>query len=33
MAITRDAALKEQLVVGKFNTVISCSPGRGLVAP
>jgi len=25
-AITRDAALKEQLVVGKFNTVISCSP-------
>jgi len=24
--ITRDAALKEQLVVGKFNTVISCSP-------
>jgi aspartate/methionine/tyrosine aminotransferase len=24
-AITRDAALKEQLVVGKFNTVISCS--------
>jgi aspartate/methionine/tyrosine aminotransferase len=25
-AITRDAALKEQLVVSKFNTVISCSP-------
>jgi aspartate/methionine/tyrosine aminotransferase len=25
-AITRDAALKEQLVVAKFNTVISCSP-------
>lgn len=25
-AITRDIALKEQLVVGKFNTVISCSP-------
>ena len=25
-AITRDAALKEQLVEGKFNTVISCSP-------
>ena len=25
-AITRDAALKEQLVMGKFNTVISCSP-------
>jgi len=25
-AITRDAALKDQLVVGKFNTVISCSP-------
>jgi aspartate/methionine/tyrosine aminotransferase len=25
-AITRDAALKAQLVVGKFNTVISCSP-------
>ena len=24
-AITRDAALKEQLVVGKFNTVVSCS--------
>ena len=25
-AITRDAALKEQLVMAKFNTVISCSP-------
>src|SRR5215471_15883992 len=25
-AITRDRALKEQLVVGKFNTVVSCSP-------
>jgi aspartate/methionine/tyrosine aminotransferase len=25
-AITRDAALREQLVVGKFNIVISCSP-------
>jgi aspartate/methionine/tyrosine aminotransferase len=25
-AITRDAALREQLVVGKFNTVVSCSP-------
>jgi aspartate/methionine/tyrosine aminotransferase len=25
-AITRDAALKQQLVVGKFNTVVSCSP-------
>jgi aspartate/methionine/tyrosine aminotransferase len=25
-AITRDADLREQLVVGKFNTVISCSP-------
>jgi aspartate/methionine/tyrosine aminotransferase len=25
-AIARDAALKEQLVVAKFNTVISCSP-------
>lgn len=25
-AITRDPALREQLVVGKFNTVISCSP-------
>ncbi len=25
-AITRDIALKEQLVLGKFNTVISCSP-------
>ena len=25
-AITRDSALKEQLVVAKFNTVISCSP-------
>ena len=25
-AITRDAALREQLVLGKFNTVISCSP-------
>jgi aspartate/methionine/tyrosine aminotransferase len=25
-AITRDAGLKEQLVIGKFNTVISCSP-------
>jgi len=24
-AITRDAALREQLIVGKFNTVISCS--------
>lgn len=25
-AITREGALREQLVVGKFNTVISCSP-------
>lgn len=25
-AITRDAELRRQLVVGKFNTVISCSP-------
>jgi aspartate/methionine/tyrosine aminotransferase len=25
-AITHDAALKEQLVLGKFHTVISCSP-------
>jgi hypothetical protein len=25
-AITRDAALRKQLVLGKFNTVISCSP-------
>ncbi len=25
-AITRNAALREQLVLGKFNTVISCSP-------
>jgi aspartate/methionine/tyrosine aminotransferase len=25
-AITRDAALREQLMLGKFNTVISCSP-------
>src|SRR5205823_8155660 len=25
-AITRDKALREQLVLGKFNTVISCSP-------
>jgi len=25
-AITRDAALREQLVLGKFHTVISCSP-------
>jgi aspartate/methionine/tyrosine aminotransferase len=25
-AITRDAALREQLVTAKFNTVISCSP-------
>jgi aspartate/methionine/tyrosine aminotransferase len=25
-AITRDAGLREQLVVGKFNTVLSCSP-------
>jgi aspartate/methionine/tyrosine aminotransferase len=25
-AITRDASLREQLVRGKFNTVISCSP-------
>lgn len=25
-AITRDAALREQLIQGKFNTVISCSP-------
>jgi aspartate/methionine/tyrosine aminotransferase len=25
-AITRDAALREQFVLGKFNTVISCSP-------
>ena len=25
-AITRDPALKEQLIVAKFNTVISCSP-------
>ncbi len=25
-AITRDRALREQLVVGKFNTVVSCSP-------
>jgi aspartate/methionine/tyrosine aminotransferase len=25
-AITRDAALRRQLVLGKFNTVISCSP-------
>ena len=25
-AITRDRALREQLVLGKFNTVISCSP-------
>jgi aspartate/methionine/tyrosine aminotransferase len=25
-AITRDTALKQQLVLGKFNTVVSCSP-------
>jgi aspartate/methionine/tyrosine aminotransferase len=25
-AVTRDAALREQLLLGKFNTVISCSP-------
>jgi DNA-binding transcriptional MocR family regulator len=25
-AITRDTSLREQLVRGKFNTVISCSP-------
>ena len=25
-AITRDPALRKQLVLGKFNTVISCSP-------
>jgi DNA-binding transcriptional MocR family regulator len=25
-AITRDPALREQLLLGKFNTVISCSP-------
>jgi aspartate/methionine/tyrosine aminotransferase len=25
-AITRDAALRRQLVLGKFNTVLSCSP-------
>jgi aspartate/methionine/tyrosine aminotransferase len=25
-AIARDAALRQQLVIGKFNTVISCSP-------
>jgi aspartate/methionine/tyrosine aminotransferase len=25
-AITRDPALREQLVLGKFNTVVSCSP-------
>jgi hypothetical protein len=25
-ALTRDAALRKQLVLGKFNTVISCSP-------
>src|SRR5262249_52090536 len=25
-AITRDKALRQQLVLGKFNTVISCSP-------
>ncbi|HMF23820.1 MAG TPA: pyridoxal phosphate-dependent aminotransferase [Pseudolabrys sp.] len=25
-AITRDKALRKQLVIGKFNTVISCSP-------
>ena len=25
-AITRDPALRRQLVLGKFNTVISCSP-------
>ena len=25
-AITRDSALREQLVIGKFNTVVSCSP-------
>jgi aspartate/methionine/tyrosine aminotransferase len=25
-AISRDAALRQQLVLGKFNTVISCSP-------
>ena len=25
-AITRDAAMREQLVLGKFNTAISCSP-------
>jgi aspartate/methionine/tyrosine aminotransferase len=25
-AITQDAALREQLLLGKFNTVISCSP-------
>jgi aspartate/methionine/tyrosine aminotransferase len=25
-AITRDRALREQLVLGKFNTVVSCSP-------
>jgi DNA-binding transcriptional MocR family regulator len=25
-AITRDPALREQLILGKFNTVVSCSP-------
>ncbi len=25
-AITRDQALREQLIIGKFNTVVSCSP-------
>src|SRR6516164_2168961 len=31
-AITRDPALREQLVLGKFNTVISCSPVDELFA-
>jgi aspartate/methionine/tyrosine aminotransferase len=31
-AITRDPALREQLVLGKFNTVISCSPVDELLA-
>jgi aspartate/methionine/tyrosine aminotransferase len=31
-AITQDAALREQLVLGKFNTVISCSPVDEMLA-
>jgi len=31
-AITRDPALREQLILGKFNTVISCSPVDELFA-